>query len=95
MTAPVTLQTRCWHHGDREAVCRCLSCRRSFCRECVTEHEERFLCSDCLAKSGPAESGVRRWRAVAKSALLLLLAVILFHGVFYGFGRLLQRLSHI
>jgi hypothetical protein len=41
---------RCFNHATREAVARCPECRRFFCRECITEHEERVLCSACLAR---------------------------------------------
>ncbi len=41
---------RCFNHATREAVARCPECKRFFCRECVTEHEERVLCSGCLAR---------------------------------------------
>ncbi len=41
---------RCYHHHQREAVVRCPECRRYFCRECVTEHHERMLCSQCLKR---------------------------------------------
>lgn len=51
-------QQRCWNHELREAVCRCPECRRSFCRECVTEHDARLLCASCLRTS--AESGRTR-----------------------------------
>ncbi len=45
----LTLQ-RCFHHPAREAVARCPECTRFFCRECITEHEERVICAECLAK---------------------------------------------
>ncbi len=41
---------RCYHHQRREAVVRCPDCQRYFCRECVTEHLERMLCSQCLSR---------------------------------------------
>src|SRR5881397_3335016 len=41
-------QQRCFTHGFREAAARCPSCRRFFCRECVTEHEGKVLCASCL-----------------------------------------------
>ena len=41
---------RCWNHGSREAVARCPECGRSYCRECVVEHEDRIICSGCLEK---------------------------------------------
>jgi hypothetical protein len=39
---------RCFNHANREAAARCPSCRQYFCRECVTEHEDRVLCTACL-----------------------------------------------
>lgn len=41
---------RCFHHSNREAVARCLECRHFYCRECVTEHDDRLICSNCLAR---------------------------------------------
>lgn len=43
-------QQRCFNHALREAVARCPSCRQHFCRECVTEHDDRMICAACLAK---------------------------------------------
>jgi len=43
-------QQRCYHHSAREAVARCPACGRYFCRECISEHEDRVLCAGCLAK---------------------------------------------
>ena len=40
---------RCFNHGVREAVARCPECRRHFCRECITEHDDRMVCTACLA----------------------------------------------
>ena len=40
---------RCRNHEHREAACRCPECRGYFCRECVTEHDGRLLCTNCLA----------------------------------------------
>ena len=41
---------RCAAHPAREAAARCPACRQSFCRECVTEHDGRLLCTACLRK---------------------------------------------
>lgn len=43
-------EQRCLNHQDREAVARCPECGRCFCRECITEHEDRVLCAACLRK---------------------------------------------
>ena len=50
---------RCFNHAFREAVARCPECARSFCRECVTEHDDRMLCAACLARVA-RRGGARR-----------------------------------
>jgi hypothetical protein len=49
---------RCLVHPDREAAARCPSCHQYYCRECVVEHDTRFLCAACLQKS--IEAGTSR-----------------------------------
>ena len=44
------IHQRCFNHAAREAVARCPECRQFFCRECITEHEDRVICAACLAK---------------------------------------------
>jgi len=51
-------QARCFNHALREAVARCPSCRRFFCRECVTEHEDRLVCAACLGRGGDGNRSV-------------------------------------
>lgn len=41
---------RCFNHAGREAVARCPECKNYFCRECITEHDDRVLCASCLSK---------------------------------------------
>ncbi len=55
---PLT-QERCFHHAAREAVARCPECKRYFCRECITEHEDRVVCASCLKKLSAAARGKR------------------------------------
>jgi hypothetical protein len=85
----LAIQQRCWNHDTREAVCRCPNCGRSFCRECVTEHEARLLCAPCLNKLSRAQparkSGLRHLLPAAMALSGILLAWI----VFYGAGEAL------
>lgn len=48
MATTTLIRQRCANHTLREAVARCPECRRYFCRECVTEHEDRLVCAACL-----------------------------------------------
>ncbi len=41
---------RCFNHAQREAVARCPQCGHYFCRECITEHDDRVICAACLRK---------------------------------------------
>jgi hypothetical protein len=80
------LDQRCWNHEGREAVCRCPSCGRPYCRECVSEHEARLLCAACLGALGRA-GGPRRGRL--STVLLAAAGMLLAWLLFYGAGRTL------
>ena len=45
---PTLTHQRCLNHARREAVARCPACLQFFCRECVTEHDDRVICAACL-----------------------------------------------
>lgn len=47
---PALIHQRCFNHATREAVARCPECSQFFCRECITEHDDRVICSACLKK---------------------------------------------
>jgi len=79
--SPAALHHRCWNHESREAVCRCPSCGRGFCRECVAEHEGRLLCAACLKAAVATQAAAPSSRFLSQTALALtgiLLAWILF-----------------
>jgi hypothetical protein len=78
------LQQRCWNHEAREAVCRCPQCGRSFCRECVTEHERRLLCAACL-RNAAQTAAARRGRRRRLAALGMTVAgAVLAWAIFFG-----------
>jgi hypothetical protein len=83
------IHQRCFHHEFREAASRCPICLRYFCRECVTEHEDRVLCTECLKKVVVRESlragvGRRILRGLLPIAGLLMAWLF-----FYALGRAL------
>ena len=74
---------RCLNHSTREAVARCPECRQFFCRECVTEHDDRVLCAVCLKKLARPRLAERLqlaglWR-LGQGALGVLLAWLFFY----------------
>jgi late competence protein required for DNA uptake (superfamily II DNA/RNA helicase) len=79
-------QQRCVNHPQREASARCPECGRFYCRECITEHDDRVLCASCLARlSLKKEAARRRWSwlprlVLAAAAFALVFLVLLVIG---------------
>ena len=83
---------RCWNHMLREAAARCPDCRRYFCRECVTEHDDRVLCAACLNKKMmPKTAGLKRFSGFVR-IFHFLLGTMLLWIFFYYMGRILLSL---
>ena len=58
------IHQRCFNHALREAAARCPECHKFYCRECITEHDDRIICSACLAKVAertPLKKSMLRW----------------------------------
>jgi len=85
---------RCFNHAFREAVARCPSCRSFFCRECITEHDDRIICAECLRKIAAApQKKAQSFPGLMRAAqfLLGLLAAWFF---FYLLGESLLSLPN-
>ena len=73
---------RCLFHPLREAAARCPHCGGTFCRECVTDEDDKLACPPCLRRMArppaPKASLKRCFRQVLAglSALACLLALI-------------------
>lgn len=86
------MHQRCLHHPVREAAARCPECRQSFCRECVTEHEGRVICTPCLRRlTRPVETRRANFAPLVRG---LNWAIGLVAGVlcFYALGQILLRI---
>jgi hypothetical protein len=84
-SAVLTLrEQRCYHHPQREASARCPECRHYYCRECITEHDDRVVCATCLARlTGKKKERSGAWDLLPR----LLLALVAFITVFFlAFG---------
>src|SRR5579862_7579421 len=86
---------RCFNHATREAVARCPECGRFFCRECITEHDDRVICASCLHRLG--EEGKRagkgfQWMAALGPAAGAALGAMVTWICFYMFGSYLLTL---
>ncbi len=84
---------RCYNHQHREAVARCPECGLFFCRECVTEHEDRVLCTDCLKHhTASSLSAARHHFGGLIRIFQLLLGGVLLWMFFYYLGQVLFSL---
>lgn len=89
--------TSCDLHRERPATARCPSCGRFFCSECITEHDGRLQCADCLQDARVAgvvepeakANGARRSLAVLVQGLL---GLAVGWGIFYTLARLLMAI---
>jgi hypothetical protein len=89
---PDLTQQRCANHVQREAVARCPGCGQYFCRECVTEHDERVICAACLRKLAHVPLLRRRGFAGAIHLGQVLLGWLLACFFFYLMGEQLLKL---
>lgn len=86
------IHQRCFNHKFREAVARCPECSRYFCRECITEHEDRVLCAACLAKTTKKPSlGLYRFSGLF-FVIQVILGTMLMWIFFYYLGQILLSL---
>lgn len=88
-----SLETRrCFNHAKREAAARCLDCGRFFCRECVTEHDDRVLCAACIAGQSAGAAGTGRDFRNLKALFFLVFGFALLFLVFYYTGAALTKI---
>jgi hypothetical protein len=67
---PSLAHQHCLNHSAREAVAQCPQCRQFFCRECVTEYDDRLLCAACMRKISKVDAPARQpWRALGRVGL--------------------------
>jgi len=92
---PSLVAQRCLHHPDREAIARCPECGRFFCRECITEHEDKVICASCLhrlAEESKAPRGGTRWWPLVFPVVRAFAGVLAAWIIFYMVGRFLMTI---
>jgi len=84
---PALVHQRCFNHALREAAARCPACERFYCRECVTEHEDRIICAACLRQAARPPFTQRRGFVAVSRAVQLGGALMLTWLFFYAVGK--------
>src|ERR1043165_1393847 len=83
---------RCFNHTLREAVARCPECGQFYCRECITEHEDRVICATCLRRTTQAGEQRRIRLAWVPSFAACLFGFVVLWLVFYYCGVVLLQI---
>lgn len=83
------LHQRCFNHAAREAVARCPECGQFYCRECITEHDDRMICNVCLARETQPPLAQRGFFGVAVRLLQLGAGLAAVWLIFYLLGSLM------
>ena len=89
-----SLHQTCLNHPDREAAAQCPSCKRPYCRECITEHDYKMICANCLSELS-AEQGAksRGFSLPIMPVFQITAAFLILWTVYYQLGDLLIDLS--
>lgn len=88
-------KTICLIHPHRAAAARCPQCWRFFCGECITEHDGRLTCAQCLRSEAEDGDGKEvksgRLRLDWISPLFqLVLAIVVVWVIYYLMARFLM-----
>ena len=83
---------RCFNHAQREAVARCPQCGHCFCRECITEHDDKVICASCLRTLAQARPLRQRTFASLTRGAQCLLGLVAAWFFFYLIGEALLAL---
>lgn len=83
---------RCFNHSLREAAARCPECGRCFCRECITEHDDRVICAACLRKVARPPFTQRTGFLTAVRSLQVIAGVITLWVFFYFLGHMVESI---
>jgi len=92
MTYEELAQKRCQNHPHREAVARCPECLRFFCRECITEHDDRVLCTSCLKNKLLQKPLLSPYSKLPFTMLQFLIGFCIIWLAFYYLGHLLLKI---
>ena len=85
--------TRCGNHEFRQASGLCPSCKRPFCKECLTEHDGRLTCASCLRRTAPAAAVRGAWKKRLATPAMLIGGLLGSWLLFYVAGTTLEMNS--
>ncbi len=87
-------KSTCNLHHERAASARCPSCKLFFCAECITEHDGKLTCAECLRKNqSPPEPAAKKWDAIQLMPVFhFMIAVFVTWSAFYFIAQVLMEI---
>jgi hypothetical protein len=82
-------EQHCLNHPAREAAARCPECKSFYCRECITEHDDRVICASCLKKLARSSGETKKPAILLRRTALLLAGILTSWLFFYWVGQIL------
>ena len=87
------LHQTCLNHPTREAAALCPTCKRPFCRECITEHDYKMICANCLADLRKAKTEKKREvRLPLMPVLQVVIGLIVLWTIYFQIGEILVNI---
>jgi uncharacterized paraquat-inducible protein A len=83
---------KCANHASREAVARCPECKKDFCRECITEHNNKMLCTNCLQEITRKKDAKKKKLAALFTIVLFFLGMLISYYFFLGVASMLSEM---
>jgi uncharacterized membrane protein YvbJ len=85
-------ERKCVNHASREAVARCPECKKDFCRECITEHNNKMLCTNCLHEKTKRKEAKKKKLEILFTIFLFCLGMLISYYFFFGLASMLSEI---
>ena len=86
------LKAKCFNHFERESVALCTTCKKPFCRECVSFYDEKMTCSHCIKVKIKNDKKKFSGQDSIFSIGMLLLFLVIGWSFFYILGSFLANI---
>ena len=82
---------RCKNHPEREAVAKCNICGHFYCRECITEHNGKMVCGNCIREQ-TLDKNQFSSKLSFKQLIIFLLTFLMLWLTFYISGEIIYKI---
>jgi len=90
---PELSNIRCQNHIEREAAAICMKCQNYFCKECITEYDDKMLCKNCIDDLLKKNKTTHRKKINLKQFFAIITTTLFLWIIFYSSGKFLISIS--